>query len=201
MGEQDAAKGVAQHQIISNDSKRSSKCSTERIIDDNDSIPPHSPPNCKLFEAMNPDQEENLTVKEQLRSCKRDESRMVGDGKPLLVAKSHVPSQSTAYDGKVIKTEPLTKFVKDMQSEPLVGESKEDMEDWNKSKEGSPEYNVEGLNGNEGESSRSCTFKLPGSNLEARISQLEKVVSKLKEARVLKVLNRIRGLMMWQTLK
>lgn len=124
MGEQDAAKGVAQHQIISNDSKRSSKCSTERIIDDNDSIPPHSPPNCKLFEAMNPDQEENLTVKEQLRSCKRDESRMVGDGKPLLVAKSHVPSQSTAYDGKVIKTEPLTKFVKDMQSEPLVGESK-----------------------------------------------------------------------------
>ena len=104
-------------------------------------------------------------------------------GKPLLVAKSHVPSQSTAYDGKVIKTEPLAEFVKDMQSQPLVGESKGDMEDWNVSKEGSPEYNVEGLNGDEGESSRSCTFELPGSNLEARISQLEKVVSKLKEAR------------------
>lgn len=108
---------------------------------------------------------------------------MVGDGKPLLVAKSHVPSQSTAYDGKVIKTESLTKFDKNMQSEPLVGESKRAMEEWSESKEGSPEYNVEGLNGNEGESSRSCTFELPGSNLEARISKLEKLVSKLKEAR------------------
>lgn len=87
LGEQDAVKGVAQHQISSNDSKRSSKCSIERIIDDNDSIPPHSPPNSKQFEAMNPDQEENLTVKEQLRSCKRDESRMVGDAWQAFVSR------------------------------------------------------------------------------------------------------------------
>nr|POE84117.1 ribonuclease p protein subunit drpp30 [Quercus suber] len=182
LGKQDAVKGVSQHQIISNDSKRSSEYSTGRIIDDNDSTPPHSPPKCNQFEAMNPDQEENSTVKEQLRSFKRD-GRMVGNGKPLLDTKSDVPSQSTAHDGKVIKTEALTEFDKNMQSEPLVGESKRVMEEWNESKEGRPEFSVEGLNRNEGESSSSCIFELPGSNLEARISKLEKLVSKLKEAR------------------
>uniref|UniRef100_A0A2N9F8Y4 Aminotransferase-like plant mobile domain-containing protein n=2 Tax=Fagus sylvatica TaxID=28930 RepID=A0A2N9F8Y4_FAGSY len=187
LGKKDVAKGVTECQGDSNISKQSSKTSKGRMIDNTASIPPSFPPKCKIVEVGDSDEEDELTVKELLRSCNITNgvgNKMSGNGKPLSGAKSHDLSSSTADNGEVRKIESLVEPVGNiMQGEVVIGNAEGSMEDANASKEGSEAFTMESINGFEGARSSSSTFEIPGLELEARISKLEKVVAKLKAAR------------------
>ncbi|GMY31313.1 serine/threonine-protein phosphatase 7 long form like [Fagus crenata] len=187
LGKKDVAKGVTECQGDSNISKQSSKTSKGRMIDNTASIPPSFPPKCKIVEVGDSDEEDKITVKELLRSCNITNgvgNKMSGNGKPLSGAKSHDLSSSTADNGEVRKIESLVEPVGNiMQGEVVIGNAEGSMEDANASKEGSEAFTMESINGFEGARSSSSTFEIPGLELEARISKLEKVVAKLKAAR------------------
>ncbi|GMY24745.1 serine/threonine-protein phosphatase 7 long form like [Fagus crenata] len=181
------SKGVAECQGDSNISKQSSKTLKGRMIDNTASIPPGFPPKCNMIEVGDSDEEDKLTVKELLRSCNITNgvgNKMSGNRKPLSGAKSHDLSSSTADNGEVRKIESLVEPIGNiMQGEVVIGNAEGSKEDANVSKEGSEAFTMESINGNEGARSSSSTFEIPGLELEARISKLEKVVAKLKAAR------------------
>ncbi|XP_075669740.1 uncharacterized protein LOC142639450 [Castanea sativa] len=134
------------------------------------------------------DEEDELTLKQLLRSCNTNNgvgNQMSGNGKPLSSAKSHVLSSSTADKGKVGKIKSLMDpVVKIMHGEAVMGNARDSIEITNKSKEGSEEFSMESINVIDGERSSSCTFDhKPGLELEVRISKLEKLVAELKAAR------------------
>ncbi|GMY24750.1 serine/threonine-protein phosphatase 7 long form like [Fagus crenata] len=156
------------------------------MIDNTASIPPGFPPKCKIVEVGDSDEEDKLTVKELLRSCNITNgvgNKMSGIENLYLVLNlmiyHHQPD-----NGEVRKIESLVEPVGNiMQGEVVIGNAEGSMEDANVSKEGSEAFTMESINGNEGARSSSSTFEIPGLELEARISKLEKVVAKLKAAR------------------
>ena len=181
LGKKDVAKGVVECQRDSNSSKG-------RMIDNDASAPPGFPPKCNRVDAGDSDEEEELTLKQLLRSCNTNNgvgNGISGNGKPLSSAKSHVLSSSTTEKGKVGQIKSLMDpVVKIMHGEAVMGNASDSIEVTNKSKEGSEEFSMESINGIEGERSSSCTLDhKPGLELEARISKLEKLVAELKAAR------------------
>ena len=179
LGKKDVAKGVVECQRDSNSSKG-------RMIGNDASAPPGFPPKCNRVDAG--DEEDELTLKQLLRSCNTNNgvgNGISGNGKPLSSAKSHVLSSSTTEKGKVGKIKSLMDpVVKIMHGEAVMGNASDSIEVTNKSKEGSEELSMESINGIEGERSSSCTLDhKPGLELEARISKLEKLVAELKAAR------------------
>ena len=181
LGKKDVAKGVVVCQRDSNSSKG-------RMIGNDASAPPGFPPKCNRVDAGDSDEEEELTLKQLLRSCNTNNgvgNGMSGNGKPLSSAKSHVLSSSTTEKGKVGQIKSLMDpVVKIMHGEAVMGNASDSIEVTNKSKEGSEEFSMESINGIEGERSSSCTLDhKPGLELEARISKLEKLVAELKAAR------------------
>ncbi|KAF3966046.1 hypothetical protein CMV_009815 [Castanea mollissima] len=181
LGKKDVAKGVVECQRDSNSSKG-------RIIGNDASVAPGFPPKCNRVDAGDSDEEDELTLKQLLRSCNTNNgvgNRMSGNGKPLSSAKSHVLSSSTADKGKVGKIKSLMDpVVKIMHGEAVMGNARHSIEVTNKSKVGSEEFSMESINVIDGERSGSCTFDhKTGLELEARISKLEKLVAELKAAR------------------
>jgi len=120
-------------------------------------------------------------VKELLRSCNINNgvvNRILGDGKPLSAAKSHVLSSLTTENGKDRMIESLMEAVgKIKHGEVVIVNAEGSMEDTTERKEQCEALSMEGTNVNEGERSRSCAFEMPGLEIEERIRKLEKVTA------------------------
>ncbi|KAK9268706.1 hypothetical protein L1049_000467 [Liquidambar formosana] len=129
------------------------------------------------------DDEDNLTIFEVLKSRKKrssDGNEQSGDGRPLLGTQSQSLSSSTANDGTTRKMELATGPAENiMRSEASMGSDRA-MRDKNDREARSPVYNTVSNNNYEGVNDSSGTVEIPGLELEARISKLEKVFSDLK---------------------
>ena len=176
LGKKDVAKGVADCQRDSNCSRQSSNSSKRSMSGNDASVPPGNRVNIE-----DSDEEDKLTVKELLRSCNINNgvvNRISGDGKPLSDAKSHVLSSLTTDNGKDRMIESLMEAVgKIMHGEVVMVNAEGSMEDATERKEECEALSMEGINVNEGEGSSSCTFEIPGLEIEARIRKLEKVTA------------------------
>ena len=176
LGKKDVAKGVADCQRDSNCSRQSSNSSKRSMSGNDASVPPGNRVNIE-----DSDEEDKLTVKELLRSCNINDgvvNRISGDGKPLSDAKSHVLSSLTTDNGKDRMIESLMEAVgKIMHGEVVMVNAEGSMEDATERKEECEALSMEGINVNEGEGSSSCTFEIPGLEIEARIRKLEKVTA------------------------
>ncbi|KAF3959312.1 hypothetical protein CMV_015860 [Castanea mollissima] len=123
------------------------------------------------------------TVKETKLLGTLSEKRLAIDVKPLPVSVSQKMSHSTADDGVPEKDLLMILEAKDIQSEGLMGEAKKILTDVTVREVEHPKNIVVHVKENDGKSSSYCKTEMPGLELEARISRLERAVAELKAAR------------------
>ncbi|XP_030930631.1 uncharacterized protein LOC115956371 [Quercus lobata] len=123
------------------------------------------------------------TVKETKLLGNLSEKRLAIDVKPLPVSVSQKMSHSTADDGAPKKDLLMILEAKDIQSEGFMGEAEKILTDVTVRKVEHPTNIVVHVKENDGKSSSYCKTEMPGLELEARISRLERAVAELKAAR------------------
>ena len=125
------------------------------------------------------------TVKETLLLGTFSEKRLVIDDKPLPVSLSQKMSHSTPNDGAPKKDLLMKPEAKNIQGEGSMGEAEKNLADATVTEVGHPTNIAVHVKDNNEESSSSCKTEIPGLELEARISRLERVVAELKAARAI----------------
>ena len=123
------------------------------------------------------------TVKETKLLGNLSEKRLAIDVKPLPVSVSQKMSHSTADDGAPKKDLLMILEAKDIQSEGFMGEAEKILTDVTVREVEHPTNIVVHVKENDGKSSSYCKTEMPGLELEARISRLERAVAELKAAR------------------
>uniref|UniRef100_A0A7N2R8T8 Uncharacterized protein n=1 Tax=Quercus lobata TaxID=97700 RepID=A0A7N2R8T8_QUELO len=123
------------------------------------------------------------TVKETKLLGTLSEKRLAIDVKPLPVSVSQKMSHSTADDGAPKKDLLMTPEAKDIHSEGSMGEAEIILIDATVREVDHPTNIVVHVKENDGKSSSYCKTEMPGLELEARISRLERAVAELKAAR------------------
>ena len=123
------------------------------------------------------------TVKETKLLGTLSEKRLAIDVKPLPVSVSQKMSHSTADDGAPEKDLLMIPEAKDIQSEGLMGEAEKILTDVTVREVEHTTNIVVHVKENDGKSSSYCKTEMPGLELEARISRLERAVAALKAAR------------------
>ncbi|XP_050248635.1 uncharacterized protein LOC126695883 [Quercus robur] len=122
------------------------------------------------------------TVKETKLLGTLSEKRLAIDVKPLPVSVSQKMSHSTADDGAPKKDLLRIPEAKDIESEGLMGEAEKILTDVTVREVEHPTNIVVHVKENDGKSSSYCKTEMPGLELEARISRLERAVAELKAA-------------------
>ena len=125
------------------------------------------------------------TVKETKLLGTFSEKRLVIDDKPLSVSLSQKMSHSTPDDGAPKKDLLMKPEAKNIQCEGSMGEAEKNLADATVTEVGHPTNIAVHAKDNNEESSSSCKTEIPGLELEARISRLERVVAELKAARAI----------------
>ena len=123
------------------------------------------------------------TVKETKLLGTLSEKRLAIDVKPLPVSVSQKMSHSTADDGAPKKDLLMIPEAKDIQSEGLMGEAEKILTDVTVREVEHTTNIVVHVKENYGKSSSYCKTEMPGLELEARISRLERAVAVLKATR------------------
>ena len=123
------------------------------------------------------------TVKETKLLGTLSEKRLAIDVKPLPVSVSQKMSHSTADDGAPKKDLLMIPEAKDIQSEGLMGEAEKILTDVTVREVEHTTNIVVHVKENDGKSSSYCKTEMPGLELEARISRLERAVAVLKATR------------------
>ena len=123
------------------------------------------------------------TVKETKLLGTLSEKSLAIDVKPLPVSVSQKMSHSTADDGAPEKDLLMIPEAKDIQSEGLMGEAEKILTDVTVREVEHTTNIVVHVKENDGKSSSYCKTEMPGLELEARISRLERAVAALKAAR------------------
>ena len=123
------------------------------------------------------------TVKETKLLGTLSEKRLAIDVKPLPVSVSQKMSHSTADDGAPEKDLLMIPEAKDIQSEGLMGEAEKILTDVTVREVEHTTNIVVHVKENDGKSSSYCKTEMPGLELEAHISRLERAVAALKAAR------------------
>ena len=114
------------------------------------------------------------------------EKKLAVDANPLSVSLSQSASHSTADVGAAKNDLLMIPMAKVMQSEGSMDEPEKNLADATLREVGHPTNVAVDVKDNDGENSSYCETEMPGLELEAWVSKLERVIAELKATRAIK---------------
>ena len=176
-----APKDAVQHFVRQpRNSKRVPRVYSGKMENYNIFVPPSSP---KCHEVDMKD-----SVKETNLLGTLSEKKLAIDANPLTVSLCQSASHSTADDGAAKNDLQMIPMAKVMKSEGSMDEPEKNLADATVREVGHPTNVAVNVKDNDEENSSYCKTEMPGLELEARISRLERIIAERKAARANKKL-------------
>ena len=176
-----APKDAVQHFVRRpRNSKRVPRVYSGKMENYNIFVPPSSP---KCHEVDMKD-----SVKETNLLGTLSEKKLAIDANPLTVSLCQSASHSTADDGAAKNDLQMIPMAKVMKSEGSMDEPEKNLADATVREVGHPTNVAVNVKDNDEENSSYCKTEMPGLELEARISRLERIIAERKAARANKKL-------------